>query len=57
MQTKVQRVVYPRPDLPQDGWISYVVRTSGVQLFWAAIDQLQQTSTSLEFTLYASRER
>jgi len=57
MQTHVVRVVHPRFDPAQEGWIPFVELTTGVQLSWAAIDQLMQTSTSLEFTLYASRER
>jgi len=57
MQTRVQRVVYPRdPGVPQDGWTSYVVRTE-VHLFWAAITQLEQTSTAIEHVLSYSRDR
>jgi hypothetical protein len=53
----VQRIVYPRPDLPQMGWVPFVELTTGTHRFWAAIDCLAHTSTSQELTLYASRER
>lgn len=57
MQTQVQRIVFPRDrGLYQDGWISYVVRTE-VHLFWAAISQLDQSSTAIEHVLSYSRDR
>lgn len=53
----VKRVIYPRHDPPQEGWISFVERTTGIHRFWGAFEQQLQTSTSLEFVLYASKER
>lgn len=35
----VQRIVYPRPDRPQDGWMSFVPRTTGIAV---AVSQLQR---------------
>ena len=53
MQTRVMRVVYPRPEPPSSGWLVFITAVTRLP----AVEQLQQTSTSLEFVLRAVKER
>ena len=57
MDGVVTRVLYPRPDRPQDGWISFVERTSGSHLKWVATDSQRRTSEALEGVFQRRRAR